>query len=211
MRYFEEYCEIHLESAVAPFQWVFSSDELIQIKFGVSLARYPIHGYILLEIQNAQGEQSSQCVAAQEVGITESCFKLFTVTLSAGSNGTGYCYRLGYDDRHGARHTSQLTRRLMVCDEALQSMSQVESVFLDVVDGHALYGPKPTVAISSGPQDWANRLFYSLIIDRFAQDTVENRHRLGFVPYDLNSPHTSHGGTLQGIREKLPYLKALGI
>ncbi len=211
MRYFDEYCEIHLESDAAPFKWVFKSGESIQIRFGVSLARHPERGYVTLEARDPQGGVSTQQIAAHEVGITENSFKLFAVILPAGSNGTGYRYRVGYRDRQGHMHASQQTRCLMVCDEALLSMQEVESVLLDVVDGNVLYGPRPTVPMSASPQNWANRLFYSLIIDRFSQSTTENRQGLGFVPYNLTSPYTSHGGTLQGIREKLTYLKDLGI
>jgi len=47
--------------------------------------------------------------------------------------------------------------------------------------------------------------------DLFARTHLENRQNLGLVPYDSTSPHASHGGTLQGIIEKLEYLETLGV
>jgi len=211
MRYFKEYCEVHLESGIAPFQWVFQSHESVQLKYGVALSRQPDYGQILLNIYNSQGLWESKRLNAQTLGISQNSFKLFSLTLPSAPNGTTYQYQLGYCDQAGREHTCPQVRHVMICDEAPQSINDIAIQFLDICEGRPLYGPAPQVSITSGPQTWANRLFYSLIIDRFAKSDRENRHGLGMVPFDLTSPHTSHGGTLQGIREKLPYLKALGV
>ncbi|MGK7890564.1 MAG: alpha-amylase family glycosyl hydrolase [Leptolyngbyaceae cyanobacterium] len=211
MRYFEEYCEVHLESGIAPFQWVFQSHEPIQVKYGVAMSSQPIDGHILLKGFSGQGLCESRRLQASLLGTSENSFKLFSITLPPAPNGTSYQYQLGYCDQAGREHTSPQIRHVMVCDEAPPSMNDIPIKFLDILDGNPLYGPCPQVPITSGPQTWANRLFYSLIIDRFAKSDREDRHGLGMVAYDLTSPHASHGGTLQGIREKLAYLKALGV
>ncbi|NEQ98520.1 MAG: alpha-amylase [Cyanothece sp. SIO2G6] len=211
MRYFEEYCEVHLESGSAPLQWVFQSCEPVRIKFGVALSSHPDYGQVLLTAQNGKGSCEIKRLDAQTIGITKDSFKLFVLTLPLAPNGTSYKYQLGYQDQSGKEHTSSQSRYVMICDEAPHSMNDIDINFLTVFDGRPLYGPDPQIPITSGPQTWANRLFYSLIIDRFAKGDNEDRHGLGMVHYDLGSPHASHGGTLQGIREKLPYLKALGV
>ena len=39
MRYFDEYCEIHLDPNIAPYTWVFRTNEKICIRFGVHLSK----------------------------------------------------------------------------------------------------------------------------------------------------------------------------
>ncbi|HLP89568.1 MAG TPA: alpha-amylase family glycosyl hydrolase [Nostocaceae cyanobacterium] len=212
MRYFEEYCEVHLEPALAPYTWVFRSHEKIWIKFGVALSKNPDHGEVFYEINDGQGYSDIGKVTAQTEGILENGFKMFSVILPPVENGGGYYYRLGYIDTSGNEHTSQQSRFLLVCDEAPRSMTEIESSFLGFVNNQPVYGPKPSVEITPGPDNWEARLFYSIILDRFARGTNEHhRTKLGAVKYDPISPYASHGGTIKGVVEKLDYLKSLGV
>jgi len=72
-----------------------------------------------------------------------------------------------------------------------------------VLDG-AKRGPRPPF---SSPVDWRDRWIYFLLVDRFDNPSAPPRH----LPYD--DPHSDgfQGGTFEGVRRRLPYLKDLGI
>ncbi|NER45915.1 MAG: alpha-amylase [Symploca sp. SIO1A3] len=210
MRYFEEYCEVHLESGVPPYTWVFKSDEKIRIRFGVSLDKDPDCGQIFYESNDGYGHHDFCRIKAHTDGLVENGFKMFSVTLPPLKEG-GYRYKLGYRGIDGQEHVSQLSRVVYVCDDAPRSITEIRSKFLGFINHQPLYGPHPQVPITPGPEDWQRRLFYSLIIDRFAQGSACDRRGLGMVPYDPSSPYGSHGGTLQGVIEQLEYLSALGV
>lgn len=211
MRYFEEYCEVNLEPSIAPFTWVFRSDEKICIRFGVTITKYPDCGQIIYELNDGQGYCDSDRITAHTEGIVENGFKIFSVILPPISSGGGYRYRLGYLDRFGNKHTSRQSRFLLVCDEAPRSMAEIPLVFLGFVNNQPLYGPIPCVEMTPSPQDWGARLFYSIIIDRFSRSSDSNRTGLGAVRYEPSSPYASHGGTIRGVSEKIEYLKSLGV
>jgi hypothetical protein len=201
---------ITLTVTLLVYLWVFKSGEPIPIQFGVALSRYPMIGLVLLETCDSRGHCKLVQLEAGTVEVSANNYKLFTCCLPPAINGATYRYRLGYQDEAGKEHTSSQVRTLLICDEALDSIAQVKNTFLGIAEGQALYGPQPPTPLTPSPKNWNERLFYSLIIDRFAHSSLEDRQGLGFVPYDLSSPHASHGGTLQGMIEKLDYLEALG-
>ncbi len=211
MRYFDEYCEVHLDPKIAPFIWVFRSDEKICIRFGVHLSKCPDYGQITYEFNDGQGYFDVDHITAQTENVIEDGFKMFSVNLPSISNGGGYQYRLGYVDTFGHEHTSERSQFLLVCDEAPRSMAEIPYAFLGFVNNQPVYGPKPSVSMTSSPNDWDSRLFYSIIIDRFARSKDNNRTGLSAVKYDPSSPYASHGGTIRGVIEQLKYLKLLGI
>ncbi|WP_254445272.1 alpha-amylase family glycosyl hydrolase [Anabaena sp. UHCC 0204] len=196
---------------MAPFTWVFRSDEKICIQFGVSLSKHPDKGQIAYELNDEQGYFDSGRITAHTEEILENGFKLFSVTLPPIGHGGGYRYRLGYLDTDGNEHTSQQSRFLLVCNDSPRAMTEIPSAFLGFANNQPLYGPIPKVEITSGPEDWEARLFYSIIIDRFARSSDKNLTGLGTVKYDPSSPYASHGGTVQGVTQKIDYLKSLGI
>lgn len=210
MHYFDEYCEIHLEQGIAPYTWVFRSEETIRVRFGVALQNNPDLGQLSYEWNDGHGHREFGHVMAAPKSFIENGFKMFSVTLPSMKEGS-YRYKLGYRDTEGQTHTSQRTRVLLICDEAPGSITEIPSKFLAFIENKPLYGPLPSVKITPGPSNWGQRLFYSLIIDRFAKDSKDHRRGMGMVPYDSSSPHSSHGGTLEGIIEKLDYLKNLGV
>ncbi|MEO1374467.1 MAG: alpha-amylase family glycosyl hydrolase [Cyanobacteria bacterium J06635_10] len=211
MRYFDEYCEVNLDSKTAPFNWVFRSDEKINIKFGVHISKNPCDGQVIYELNDGQGYRDFYRIPAQTEGIIENGFKMFSVTLPPLSNGAGYRYKLGYIDKFGKEHSNSQWRFVLVCDEAPRTMAEIKSNFLGHINGKPLYGPLPQVAFTQSPSDWDTRLFYSIIIDRFAQSLDCDRTNLGPVKYDPSSPYASHGGTIRGAIEKIDYLKSLGV
>ena len=211
MRYFEDYCEVHLESNAAPYNWLFRSNEKIRIKFGVHLSNSPDYGQVAYELNDGCGYSAAERVTAQTETTQDGEFKMFSVTLPPISNGGGYRYRLSYVDSFGHEHTSKRSRILLVCDEAPRSLSTIPSEFLGYANAQPLYGIKPKLAMTPSPDNWKSRLFYSIIIDRFARSTDNPHNGLSFVPYDPASPHASHGGKIRGVIEKIPYLKSLGV
>ena len=211
MRYFDEYCEVNLDSNTAPFNWVFRSDEKISIKFGVHISKNPLNGQVVYELNDGQGYSEFHRIIAQSQGVIENGFKMFSLTLPPVGNGGGYRYKLSYIDTLGHEHTNSQSRFLLVCDEAPRSMSEISSVFLGYVNDKPLYGPLPQVAMTPSPSDWDRRLFYSIIIDRFARTQQCDRTNLGAVNYDPSSPYASHGGTIRGAIDKIDYLKSLGV
>jgi len=211
MRYFDEYCEVHLDPSIAPYTWVFRNTEKIRIRFGVHLSKHPDYGQVVYELNDGQGYCDVDRIIAEAESVIENGFKMFSVILPQISNGGGYQYRLGYVDTDGIEHTNERSQFLLVCDEAPRSMAEIPSVFLGIINNYPVYGPKPSLSMTSSPKDWGSRLFYSIIIDRFARSKDTTRTRLSPVTYNPSCPHSSHGGTIQGIIEHLEYLKSLGI
>ena len=211
MRYFEEYCEVHLDPSIAPYNWVFRSNEKIRIRFGVHLSKHPDYGQIVYELNDGQGYCDLDCITAQTESIIENGFKMFSVILPSINNGGGYQYRLGYVDSYGTEHTSERSQFLFVCDEAPRSIAEIPSVFLGLVNNQPLYGPKPSLSMTASPNDWGSRLFYSIMIDRFARSADSKSTGLSAVKYNPSSPYASHGGTIPGVIEQIEYLKSLGV
>src|SRR4051794_32191018 len=80
---------------------------------------------------------------------------------------------------------------------------------------------QPRGPVHPSPQDWADQVLYFLLPDRFS-DGLEHQRPM----YDRANPDPCRtpdsrswmeagivfqGGTLNGIRSELPYLKALGV
>jgi hypothetical protein len=149
---------------------VFRSNEKICIRFGVHLSKHPDLGQIAYELNDGQGYCDIDRIVAQPESVIENGFKMFSVVLPPIGNGGGYEYRLGYVDADGNEHTSERSQFLFICDEAPRSITEIPSVFLGFVNNQPIYGPKPSVSITPSPDDWSSRLFYSIIIDRFAED-----------------------------------------
>lgn len=103
-----------------------------------------------------------------------------------------------------------LQARLLVFARSPWRSDMVGLAGLAVEDGRKVGGPAPRTTITPGPTDWRRRVFYSLMLDRFARDArAASEH--SFVRHDPSSPFASHGGTLKGACERLDYLAALGI
>jgi hypothetical protein len=211
MRYFDEYCEVHLDPSIAPYTWVFKSHEKIQIRFGVQITKEPDFGQLVYQLNDGKGYYDADRILVQTESVNEHGYKMFFATLPSINNGGGYRYQFGYVDKYGNEYTSSQTRTVLVCDEAPRAMAEIPYEFLGYWDNQPLYGPKPQITITSGPDNWAARLFYSIIIDRFSPGSSSNYTGLSPVKYDPTSPFTSHGGTIRGITEQIDYLKSLGI
>ncbi|MBI1294264.1 alpha-amylase [bacterium] len=210
MRVFDEYCEIHLDPNLAPHRWLFRRGETVQLQFGVLLLKQPSCGQVWVELNDGNGGRHQQILNAEPAGIVCNTYQLFIATLPPLAQGA-YHYRIGYCDQFGLPHLSRQQRTVLVSDEVPRTLAEIDAGFLGVVDGEPLYGPQPQLKMTPSPKDWTQRLFYSIIIDRFAQDEEDYRQGLGWVQYDLGSPDAGHGGTLAGILQKLTYLKTLGV
>ncbi len=71
-----------------------------------------------------------------------------------------------------------------------------------MLDNRVLEVPPPFPS----PEDWRDQWIYFLMVDRFNNPTAPPRH----LPYD-GSFGVFQGGTFNGVREQLPYLKELGV
>ena len=70
------------------------------------------------------------------------------------------------------------------------------------VDGHSVEVPTPFPS----PEDWRDQWIYFLLLDRFNNPQVPPR----FAPFD-GLHGVFQGGTFNGVREQLDYLKQLGV
>jgi len=100
--------------------------------------------------------------------------------------------------------------RLLVFARSPWRSDMVGSAVFGRDNGRKISGPVPRTTITPGPIDWRRRLFYSVILDRFARDDHAAPEH-SFVRHDPSSPFASHGGTLKGVRARLDYLQALGV
>jgi glycosidase len=64
----------------------------------------------------------------------------------------------------------------------------------------------PTAPFPS-PEDWRDQWIYFLMVDRFNNPSAPPRH----LPFDDPQFDQFQGGKIAGVREKLPYLKQLGV
>jgi len=71
------------------------------------------------------------------------------------------------------------------------------------VDTEKVAGEMP---ITNHVEDWRDEIIYQLITDRFANGDINNDYRA-----DPNNLAAWHGGDFQGIVDKIPYLKELGV
>jgi 1,4-alpha-glucan branching enzyme len=64
----------------------------------------------------------------------------------------------------------------------------------------------PNGALFPSPEDWRDQCIYFLLVDRFNNPDSPPRHE----PFDAEF-NQFQGGTFNGIRDKLQYLKDLGV
>ncbi|MER3500678.1 MAG: alpha-amylase [Candidatus Fervidibacterota bacterium] len=71
---------------------------------------------------------------------------------------------------------------------------------------------KPRHALPFGRQGLAdNEVIYLLMPDRFCDGDPANNDPKGLSTFDRTNPRAYHGGDLKGLRDRLPYLKDLGV
>nr|VFK19818.1 MAG: Alpha amylase, catalytic domain [Candidatus Kentron sp. LPFa] len=175
------------------------------------MAQHPVQGQLLVDIYDPRGAPRQLCVVAKPEGVSEDSYQLFGATLPLAHNGVGVCYRLGYRTADGQERIGQRQRRLAICDEAPRRIADLPWVWLGSWAHQPVYGPPPQVSMTPVPSDWDGRLFYSILLDRFACTESEDRRNLGLTQVDLLSPFAAHGGSLVGLIEKLDYLVELGV
>ena len=74
-----------------------------------------------------------------------------------------------------------------------------------------LYGLAPSAFAAADPEVWRRQVIYLVMPDRFHNGNIEN-DTLGVLEcYDSGRPDKFHGGDLAGLRQKLEYLRALGV
>jgi 1,4-alpha-glucan branching enzyme len=82
----------------------------------------------------------------------------------------------------------------------------VTSVFDNQVQAVLDRAQTPSGALFPSPEDWRDQCIYFLLVDRFNNPDAAPRN----APFDAQF-NEFQGGTFNGIREKLGYLKDLGI
>ena len=207
------FCELDGESDCAPRRWAFGPDDPVPVRFGIHSSVPVAEAAIAYTAGPTTDPPASRTAPAERLDEHRSppiCdHMLFSCVLPALGREGAYRYRLGYRDPNGTWQW-MAEDRVIVITGAPRSLNTTERHFLGCVKGRAVYGPVPRDAATPSPADWRKRLFYSVIVDRFAQGEPERRG-LGFVRYDPSDPHASHGGTLKGLESKLDYLADLGI
>ena len=73
-------------------------------------------------------------------------------------------------------------------------------------DVQAVLDAARTKKLIPSPEDWRDLSIYFLLFDRFNNPHHAPRHK----PWD-GEFNGFQGGTFAGVREKLPYLKAMGV
>jgi alpha-amylase len=76
----------------------------------------------------------------------------------------------------------------------------------------ACYSPQPGAAggrrITPGAEDWRDEVIYQIVVDRFADGDYSNNWRVDITGRRLSR---YQGGDWQGVINKIPYLKELGV
>src|SRR5271169_2062002 len=80
------------------------------------------------------------------------------------------------------------------------------SLFDNVVQSTFDQTQAPGGTLFSSPEDWRDVCIYFLMVDRFNNDAAPPRN----FPFDAQYSQFQ-GGTFNGIRARLPYLKNLGV
>ncbi len=121
--------------------------------------------------------------------------------------------RAGVSDRAGTWHWQDPPRRLLAID-APDSVTAIPRTVEPCPIAGVLDGPVPPggrgAKLTPSPPDWRRRLFYNVLIDRFALGDT-GRAGLGLALCDPDDPGGVHGGDLAGLTDKLDYLQALGV
>jgi glycosidase len=91
------------------------------------------------------------------------------------------------------------------------SLSKKSKVFNFVLLAGALSGAVAPAALAAEDTDWRRRVIYLTIVDRFADGdpSINNAHGSP-VCNDPKNPHAYQGGDLEGLSNKLDYIKDLG-
>ncbi len=207
------FLEVDHESISAPYRWAFRPDEPIEIRFGVLRALPCMATGVSVVAVGMADDAAPEILEAEEdepdTVSDLSGYRMFRVVLPPAGREGGIAYRLGYRAMDGAWHWRADWRRLIVTN-APRLSADIERSYLGHVDGRPVYGPPPVVRATPSPADWRHRLFYSIVIDRFARGRADRRHA-GLVPFRPEDARGSHGGTLDGIEDRLDYLADLGV
>lgn len=205
-----EFHEVIDAEGHAPFRWHFHTDEKITITFGVYAACNPVSGIIRFGEGREQATwdavEQNEPLDSKASGTCPKSHKLFQIALPMHQLPKSFNYQVGYRTKDGAQHWKEGIRFLLRSNTPQRS-TEIEDVIVGRCDGAEIRGPKPRVAISPAPKDWRHRLFYSVLIDRFAQGTPQT----SIVHQDKTDPFSAHGGTISGLQEKLDYLADLGV
>lgn len=81
---------------------------------------------------------------------------------------------------------------------------------IQTAKANAIASPRPTIHVNGkhiptpypSPEDWRDQWIYFLLVDRFNNPSNSPRHADPYLPYQ--------GGTFEGIKQQLDYIKGLG-
>jgi len=211
VRHFSGLTEIIGDETCAPRRWTAAPQEPVAIRFAVHRDRAPAVAAVRYTTR-PPGSAPRTATAELEPPVVSAGagdYQVFRAELPPLNREGAYAYRIGYATPQGAWRWSPVTRTVVVTS-APRRFDDLRQPFLGWVDGVAVTGPAPARPLTPAPADWRRRLFYSLLIDRFAVGTPE-RQGLGFVRFNPACPFSAHGGDLTGIQAQLDYLSELGV
>lgn len=206
------FLEIDHESTAAPCRWAFGPREAVPVRFGLLLSVPAVAaGLSVVASTDPAGQEPRVIAAAQAAGPPaggDGGYRYFHAEIPPLGREGGLSYRPGYQSTDGTWHWMADWRHVIVTSAPRRSADIVRRC-LGRVDGVPVYGPPPAGAVTASPADWRGRLFYSILIDRFARGGAPGRGA-GFVAHRPVDPRGSHGGTIAGIERRLDYLADLG-
>jgi glycosidase len=206
--------EIISDEHCAPRRWTAAPHEAISIRFGVAKQQTPAAAAIRFTSRHKNIiDGANEIVAAEpDAAITPDGvdgYQLFRAELPALDQAGCYHYQIGYTGQDGRWCWSPTTRTVIVT-AAPRRFDNIDQHFLGWHNGRQVSGPVPVQKMTPVPDDWRRRLFYSLMLDRFAI-AAPQRQGQGFVRFNPDCALSAHGGDLAGLHARLDYLQELGV
>ncbi|MBT6204788.1 MAG: alpha-amylase family glycosyl hydrolase [Alphaproteobacteria bacterium] len=207
--------ELDEDESSAPRRWRWSAGQPALVRFGIRRSCGEDAGG-LLRFRFGSGVHDSvswQVVTAVpdsvSLGPLHSHFAFFRAKVQPPTGEASCTYQPGWSGADGTQHWEPL-QRLLVFSRLPTQIVDVTAEVVGYSDGSPVTGPPPALAMHPVDGNWRSRFAYNAIIDRFGQD--ESEHKLfSLVPTDRRDTHQAHGGTLNGVCDRLDYLAELGV
>jgi len=207
--------ELDEDESSAPRRWRWPCDSSALVRFGIRTAcGEGSAGLLRVRFGSAENQGSLwQVIPAftdsVSLGPLLSHFAFYRAEVPPPAGEASCLYQLGWSTSDGEQHWEPL-QRLLVFSRLPTRITDIATEVVGYSDGSPVTGPAPALPVHPVAGNWRNRLAYSAIIDRFGQgNSAPSLPSL--VPTDRRETHHAHGGTLNGVRNKLDYLAELGV
>lgn len=187
--------EDHANPNGAPHRWIFRTEEKISVKFGLSsgeLFGEPLlivrswHNDILVEVPLSATHHADRIWLEAEFSLAEGYY-LYQLVTRKDEQAIFLCP----------------PRFLVVSNEIPRTLSEI-----NLRSGN---GASVESAADSEGNDTSPGLVYSIVLDRFAVGKKGGNAAVNEMFLNATCPFGRHGGNLNGLLERLPYIKGLGV